>query len=284
MSTTKISTIKKHITAELSDCYHSREAESIAALIIENLFSIPGTWQLLNKQVTVTEEIDDKIRRMVRQLLRHEPVQYVLGYTEFYGRRFKTDARALIPRPETEELVHFVLSHRIPENSKILDIGTGSGCIAITLALESGAKVYALDVEGGSLELARENAASLQASIRFLQADFLNDRLELSALDVIVCNPPYVPESDRQSLDQRVKDYEPSTALFVPDQKSLIFYERIAQMAPVYLKPGGQIFLEIYHKAGPAVSKLFRGAKWSQVLVKKDLQGKDRMLKACLTV
>jgi release factor glutamine methyltransferase len=133
-----------------------------------------------------------------------------------------------------------------------------------------------------ALALARENAVSLSAVVNFIQVDILNTKPDLPQLDIIVSNPPYVPKSDHAFMDSKVKDFEPLQALFVPEQDPVIFYQRIANLAPEYLVPGGQVFLEIYHLAGLAVKSLFQGPQWSQVLIKKDLQGKDRMLKAIL--
>ena len=260
------------------------EADQIAALIIEHLFKIPTTSQLLDNEIDISRKIKNHYQRMVNRLLQHEPIQYVLGYTEFYGRRFRTDSRALIPRPETEELVDYILSHQIPKDSRVLDIGSGTGCISITLALQTGCTVFSLDVEKEALDLTRENAHALGADIKCIHADFLGVPTRLPPLDFIISNPPYIPQGDLSTIDSRVKNFEPSKALFVPDHNPLIFYERIAQLAPEYLIAGGQVFLEIYHLAGPEIMALFKGPHWSQVNLKKDLQGKDRMINATLKV
>lgn len=282
MRTINTNTFRKELKTQLALLYQHREADHIAALVIEHLFDIPPITQLLGQEINISSKIEGQIRRYCERLLRHEPIQYVLGYTEFYGRQFKTDARALIPRPETEELVDFILAQGVSPKSRIMDIGTGTGCIGITLALETHCKVFAIDVDIDTLTLARENAAALGAEISFTQADILTSKPDHGSLDIMVSNPPYVPQSDREAMDQRVLDFEPSKALFTPEQNPLIFYQRIASLAPEYLVPGGQVFLEIYHLAGPAVMSLFQGPRWSQVLIKKDLQGKNRMLKAVL--
>ncbi len=274
--------LRKEFSGNLCPVYEPREADHIASLIIEHLFGINGTSQLLHKEISITRQQKLTAKSILDQLLRHEPIQYVLGFTEFYGRQFKTDARALIPRPETEELVDYILAQGVSPKSRIMDIGTGTGCIGITLALEAHCKVFAIDVDIDALNLARENAAALGAEINFIQADILTSKPDLGSLDIMVSNPPYVPQSDRASMDPRVLDFEPSKALFTPEENPLIFYQRIESLAAEYLVPGGQVFLEIYHLAGPAVMSLFQGPQWSQVLIKKDLQGKDRMLKAVL--
>ncbi len=282
MRTTTTNILRKEFSSSLSPIYQPREADQIASIVIEHLFGIPGTSQLLHQKMTISTAQELTVYKIFDRLLKHEPIQYVLGYTEFYGRQFKTDARALIPRPETEELVDFILNEAVSDASNIMDIGTGSGCIAITLALETGCKVFALDVDIDALALARENALSLGAEINFIQADILTTKPGIRNLDFIVSNPPYVPQSCQASMDRRVIDFEPSQALFVPKQNPLTFYQRIANLASDYLVPGGQVFLEIYHLAGPAVKSLFQGPQWSQALIKKDLQGKDRMLRAIL--
>ncbi len=283
MRTTTTNILRKEFSSSLSPIYQLREADQIASIVIEHLFGIQGTSQLLHQKMTIPTAQELTVDKIFGRLLKHEPIQYVLGYTEFYGRQFKTDARALIPRPETEELVDFILNEAVSNASRIMDIGTGSGCIAITLALEAaGCKVFALDVDIDALTLARENALSLGAEINFIQADILSTKPGIRNLDIIVSNPPYVPQSCQASMDRRVIDFEPSQALFVPEQNPLTFYQRIANLASDYLVPGGQVFLEIYHLAGPAVKSLFQGPQWSQALIKKDLQGKDRIVKAIL--
>lgn len=276
--------LRKQLTDKITPVYHSREADQISALIIEHFFNLSGTSQLLDNKIDLTQEIEQQLETICQRLLNQEPIQYVLGHTEFYGRRFKTDHRALIPRPETEELVHWILSNNISPEAYILDIGTGNGCIAITLSLETGCKSIALDLDPQALALTGENAWSLGAEIDLVKADFLTDQPQLPGLDIIVSNPPYIPAADSGQLEPRVRSFEPHRALFVADSDSLVFYHRIAHLAPEYLKPGGQVFLEIYHLAGPAVKALFRRPQWSQVQLKKDLQGRDRFVNAALSL
>ncbi|GJM28087.1 MAG: release factor glutamine methyltransferase [Cyclobacteriaceae bacterium] len=275
--------LREKLSAKICTLYDRREANQIAALIVEHFFKISTTSQLLGMEIVVSRELEIELDEICQRLLDHEPVQYVLGYTEFYGRQFKTDSRALIPRPETGELVHSILAeNKIAPHTTVLDIGTGSGCIAITLALETGCSTFALDFDPLALALTAENADRLGVEIDLIKADLFKDLPELPAVDLIVSNPPYVPESDLKLIDNNVKNYEPHQALFVPDSDSLMFYQRIAVIAPGLLKPGGQVFLEIYHLSGQEVQTLFQPPQWSQVLIKKDLNGKDRMVKATL--
>ena len=185
--------LRRQIGTRISSIYTSQEADQIAALIIEHHFGLSKTEQLIDQQLVLSKTTDDQIKSMIERLLKYEPIQYVLGYTEFYGHRFITDSRALIPRPETEELVRLVLDTGLSQKSTALDIGTGTGCIAVTLALETGADIYALDLEPAALELARENAQQLAANIHFIQADIMTQQPELPQFDVLVSNPPYVP-------------------------------------------------------------------------------------------
>lgn len=269
------------IRDKISPVYSDTEADQVSALILEHHFGLSPTKQLIDHDLQMSHTIKAQIERMVQRLLGHEPIQYVLGYTEFYGFQFKTDSRALIPRPETEELIQLLLNSGLSDTSCVLDIGTGTGCIAITLALLSEAKVYALDVEQAALNLAQENADRLGANVHFVRADILTQQPELPKFEILVSNPPYVPERDLDSLEPRVKYHEPASALFVPDDDPLRFYKRIAQLAPHYLKPGGKLFLEIYHTAGLAITQLYLGPQWSQVSLKKDLSGRDRILTVC---
>ncbi len=272
--------LRQQIRGQLSAVYQHHEADQLAAMVIDHHFGISPTKQLISQELQMLPSIKEHIELKLERLLKHEPIQYVLGSTEFYGYEFKTDTRALIPRPETEELVRWVLDTGLTNKSKVLDIGTGSGCIAITLSLEAGANVYALEAAPAALELAQENAQHLKAPVQFLQVDIMSKLPDLPMFDVLISNPPYVPDGDLDTIEPRVKDFEPASALFVPDHDPLKFFKRIAELAPCYLKPGGRVFLEIYHSAGPAVSQLFQGSDWSQVSIKQDLQGMDRMVLA----
>jgi release factor glutamine methyltransferase len=281
METISSRNLRRLIRDKLSPIYRDTEADQISALILEHHFGLSSTKQLIDHDLPMSDNIKAQIEHMVQRLLGHEPIQYVLGYTDFYGFQFKSDSRALIPRPETEELIQLLLNSGLSDTSSVLDIGTGTGCIAITLALLSEAKVYALDVEQAALNLAQENADRLGANVHFVLADILTEQPKLPKFEILVSNPPYVPDRDLDSLEPRVKYHEPASALFVPDDDPLQFYKRIAQLAPRYLKPGGKIFLEIYHTAGLAIAQLFLGPQWSQASLKKDLSGRDRIFTVC---
>ena len=183
---TSTNELRREIKVKLTPPFDPSEADQFAALIIEHFFEVQSITQLLGQEINISSKIEGQIRRFCERLLKNEPIQYVLGYTEFYGRQFKTDARALIPRPETEELVDYILAQGVSAKSRIMDIGTGTGCIGITLALEAHCKVFAIDVDIDALNLARENAAALSAEISFIQADILTSKPGLGSLDIMV--------------------------------------------------------------------------------------------------
>lgn len=244
------------------------------------------TDRVANPDKQLSDEQSQEQSLLLERLLTHEPVQYVLGEAWFCGLKFKVDSNTLIPRPETEELVEWVIDNcKFPlDELNILDIGTGSGCIAIALKRRLGkSKVWACDLSAGALALAKENARNLGADVNFIQLDFLSTeaRTDLPPFDIIISNPPYVPEKDKEIMDANVLNYEPHLALFVPDNDGLIFYRAIAQFGLTHLKPGGNIFAEIYEGAGNETRQLFEREDYTTEL-KRDMQDKDRMIRAYL--
>jgi release factor glutamine methyltransferase len=210
-----------------------------------------------------------------------EPIQYILGKGPFYGREFLVNEHTLIPRNETEELVHLILHQNPQPGLKILDIGTGTGCIPITLDLElKDATIYGLDVSEKALEVARKNGERLHSNVKFMQADILQEMPELPILDILVSNPPYVPEAEKAQMHRNVRDFEPELALFVPDQDPLIFYSVIAQKAKKLLKSGGRLYFEIHERFGTEVAALLQNLGYQEVKIHQDLNGKERMISA----
>lgn len=216
------------------------------------------------------------------RLLTGEPIQYILGEAPFYGRNFFVTRDTLIPRNETEELVHRILKENLEPGLRVLDLGTGSGCIPISLALElKSPKVYALDVSAAALEVARQNATALGASIHFIEGSLLEKPLELQKMDLIVSNPPYVPIRDQAEMHVNVVDFEPHLALFVPDEDPLLFYRAIGQWGQQLLKEGGKLYLEIYENLAEELVQLLQSLGYAHVQVHQDLNGKNRMI-TCL--
>ncbi len=255
--------------------YDDREARNIAMWAVSELAGV----SLSALRVDPAAECRiDGFERIVAELAEGRPVQYVLGVTEFFGRRFAVREGVLIPRPETEELVDWVLRGSGTAQN-ILDVGTGSGCIAATLAAElSGATVYAADISDEALLIAAENCRALGVDVIMRKADALTGLAEKfpERFDVIVSNPPYVPDSDRAVMHCNVLDHEPGLALFVPDDDPLCFYRAIARAARRMLTPEGRLYFEIYHLYAREMVEMLAGEGFSTV-IREDLTGKPRM-------
>ncbi len=266
---------------QLSADYSARDIDRFIALSFHQLMDWNKLDISLNKQLDLEDDKYDQFNNILDRLKNSEPIHYILGSTLFYDLEIKVSSAVLIPRPETEELVELVSKH-IKEGDKILDIGTGSGCIA--LALKSKIKnlqVKGIDISEDALQIARLNAKNLQLEIDLEKKDILIDD-QLGKWNCIVSNPPYITKKEVAYLGKNVLDHEPETALFVPDKKPLLFYERIATLAIKSLLPNGLLFFEIHEEKGPEIVKLLASLGFKNVEVKKDLQGKDRMVKAAV--
>lgn len=257
----------------LTRLYVAREAKAIARLVMEDRFGLTMADVLCGKTG------DDAVLRHIQQrLLQGEPVQYVLGVAEFGGRQFRVAPGVLIPRPETLELCQWVEEER---GTTILDIGTGSGCIACTLAAElPEAQVTAWDISETALSVARENAKRTNVHVSFEQVDALNIPSTPDKWDIIVSNPPYVCEKERATMERHVLDYEPSLALFVPDDDPLLFYRAIADYARQSLTAGGSLFFEINPLYAEQLKSLLSAMSYHHIEVRDDQYGKPRMIKA----
>lgn len=293
---------QQQLTTSLHNLYDNREAANIADLVMEHITGMRKIDRIMHKQSPLQPEQLTQMQQYTQELLTHKPVQYVLHEAWFYGLRFYVDENVLIPRPETEELVAWIVEEARSQRSEVrglksentsdfrlqtsdlvlLDIGTGSGCIPISIKKKlPQAEVYACDVSEQALAVASKNAITLQTPVHFLQADFLNTSTwpDLPAVDIIVSNPPYIPHHNESSMLQNVLAYEPHLALFVPNEDPLVFYEAIARFAKEKLRPGGSIFVEIHEDLGEQTKALFELNGFTAE-VKKDFQGKDRMVKA----
>jgi release factor glutamine methyltransferase len=264
----------------LEKAYGKREAQSLAFLLLENVFALTRSEILAGKQIERIQNVS-LLDNYLERLQKFEPVQYILGSTEFYGYPFQVNPSVLIPRQETEELVQLIIS----ENKKkaplsIIDIGTGSGCIAITLKKElPQAFVYAADISKEALAIAQKNAVLNNAEISFLHKDILSAETIIPETNIIVSNPPYVMHTEKKLMAANVLEHEPHLALFVEEENPLIFYAAIAEKAKKHLLPGGRIYFEINEQFGKETAILLSQSGFKEVRVLKDLRDKDRMVR-----
>ena len=279
---------RKYYASELETIYGSDEANALIMILLEHYFSLDRVKIAMNPELRLSESELLTLHFAVKELLTNKPVQYIIGETEFCGMRFFVDENVLIPRPETEEMVKKIASCRdkaclVPTGCDILDIGTGSGCIAISLAkLLTDSKVTAVDVSEKALNVARKNAKANEVNVRFILDDILNPQnpeLIDNQYDIIVSNPPYVCKSEKSEMRANVLDYEPSSALFVSDNDPLIFYRRILEFAQKALKPGGEVWFEINEKFGEEMKNLCLEKGFKNVEIIKDFRERDRILK-----
>jgi release factor glutamine methyltransferase len=270
-----------HLTSELSSQFGKEEASSITRFVIQEMLGISNADILSGKSIRIADENEERLKEVMARLQHNEPVQYVLGVAYFFGRRFHVDHSVLIPRPETEELVELIINYsKNIMHCAILDIGTGSGCISVTLAIElPSAKLFATDVSEKALEIAKRNAETLAAQVTFLKHDILHEKLT-GTFDVVVSNPPYISWSEKKSIADNVVNFEPHLALFVNDDDPLIFYKEIARKSHDVLKEGGLLAVEINERFGAAVAQIFLLHGFCDVAVVKDISGKDRFVKA----
>lgn len=273
-----------YVLNQLRTMYEDGEASPITDWIMEKITGSKKTERMLYKNSALTHNEEIQLRSYTERIMQHEPIQYVLNESWFCGLRFYVDKNVLIPRPETEELVEWIITHcKFPvDELKILDIGSGSGCIPIALKRRlKKAEVWSCDISATALAVARQNAETLGTEVNFIRLDFLDaeQRSQLPLFDIIVSNPPYVPEKDKETMKPNVLQYEPATALFVPDKDPLIFYKAIAEFGKEHLKKNGNIYCEIHETTGKEVVRLFNSYGFTTEL-KKDMQQKDRMLKA----
>lgn len=266
------------LSAQLT-AYSQAEAENLVFWLFEHHVGLRRS----ELQLAIPSETNrEPLLGDFQRLLTGEPIQYILGEAPFYGRNFLVTRDTLIPRNETEELVHRILNENPKPRLRVLDLGTGTGCIPITLALElKDPEVYALDVSVEALEVARQNALNLGANVQFMEGDLIGATPNLDLFDVLVSNPPYVPLRDQEEMHANVLNFEPHLALFVPDEDPLLFYRAIGSWGQQLLKTGGKLYLEIYENLADELVQLLLSLGYSQVQVHQDLNGKNRMI-SCL--
>ncbi|NVO83965.1 peptide chain release factor N(5)-glutamine methyltransferase [Hymenobacter terrestris] len=281
----------RQLTADLRTAlqaiYEPPEAEAMAAQVLEHLLDLTPLQRRMRADEPLGEDVRlDTLPAMQARLLRHEPLQYVLGVAHFAGLELDVTPATLIPRPETEELVELIArEQRGRSGLRVLDVGTGSGCIPLALAARlPGARFTAVDVSAEALAVARRNAARYGVAVDFQQVDILAAVPRLDApLDVLVSNPPYVLENERTLMRPNVLTYEPATALFVPDHDPLLFYRRIAELGRELLAAGGVLYFEINEQFAPETEELLRGLGYSAVGSHEDIFGRPRLVRGTWT-
>lgn len=276
-----VNELYRSFLADLEQVYERPEAAHINSMIFESITGITRQGLIKDPNQKIDAEKISLLKDALSQLKLHKPVQYVTGEAWFYKMRLKVSSSVLIPRPETEELTEAIIAYlRDRPAAAILDIGTGSGCIAIAIKKNiPGVHVTAIDVSNEALAIAKENAAQQETSIDLMQLDFLDEKnwASIPSFDVIASNPPYIPEREKALLDKNVSAFEPHLALFVENNSPLIFYEKIAAFGKTHLKESGKIFLETHERFAEETAALFNDGHYSAE-IKKDLHGKQRMV------
>lgn len=271
----------QHFQQLILNTYQVEEARSIAQLVFKDVLGYDTIKLILNENDLIPAPLFEQLDQIAYLLNQHQPVQYILGHEEFMGMNFNVNPNVLIPRPETEELVLWIIEDFKSNGAlNIVDIGTGSGCIAISIKKNIiQANVDAIDVSKDALNLASKNAKQNDVEVNFIHSDILNDQLS-KQYDVIVSNPPYVLNQEKSLMQKNVLDFEPHLALFVEDHNPLLFYDRIVKLSLEYLKNKGSIYFEINEAYAKETMDLFDKSTWESVELRKDIRGKDRMVKA----
>ena len=268
------------IREELSLCYSTDEIAALTRIIATELLGVSQMVFYLKDDIPLTAELQALLDSAIERLKKQEPIQYILGYSDFCGMRFKVNPATLIPRPETSELVEWIASEAIGKES-ILDIGTGSGCIAVSLAHKvPQSKVTAWDISNDALAVAAENSKANGQAVTFEQVDILAYQPTGEQFDIIVSNPPYIKENEKEAMHSNVLDWEPHTALFVPDSDPLLFYRTIANKSLALLKPNGRLYFEINCAHGKETMEMLESLGYTEIELRKDFADNDRMIRA----
>lgn len=272
----------KMLQQRLTPIYGKGEADAMIRLIFHSLKGWNVTDILVNQDKPLSDFMKSEISRILARLEKNEPIQYILGEAYFYGMDLKASPGVLIPRQDTEGLVDIIVDANPQTDLRVLDIATGSGCIAIALARNlKFPEVSALDVSDKAIALAKENAEAMDVKLTLIHADIFTWQPPESAFDIIVSNPPYIDESERPSIAPNVKDYEPAEALFVPDDNPLLFYKRIAAVAQTALSPGGRLYFEINPRHADALKAMLAAEGFTDIGLSRDIHGNYRYL-ACV--
>jgi release factor glutamine methyltransferase len=279
-----LQSLKLEFKKQLADQYESIELNSLLSILFEHVTGWNQINQVLHKEEPLDQTIKIRLLKAIESLKTGMPIQYITGKAWFMGNELTVNENVLIPRPETEELVEWMIEYAtiIDKPLQILDIGTGSGCIPIALKLAlPNCMVAGLDISEGALQVAKNNATHLNAAISWMQENILDTTYLPNQYDIIVSNPPYIPFKENANMQAQVKNFEPNIALFVTDQDPLIFYRTIARLGKQYLSPNGQLFFEMHYDQGKALLALFDEMGYHAEL-RQDMFGKDRMLRASL--
>ena len=290
-----IKELKEIFISSISELYPSEEVQSFFNLLSEKYLGLSRIEIVLNSEMKISKNQLFTFEEAIQRLIKFEPIQYIIGETEFYGLQFLVDNNVLIPRPETEELVDWIVKDTNEKNEDrkdlfianesfktVLDIGTGSGCIAISLAHSlTNTNVSAIDISEGALQIAKQNSQLNKVDVNFEKADILNIDDDFSDMnfDVIVSNPPYVREQEKSQIEPNVIKHEPALALFVEDNDPLLFYRKIAQFSQKYLKNEGVLFFEINEYLSKELISMLKTEGFKEVILRKDIFGKARMIK-----
>ncbi len=274
--------IANKIHNALSDCYTAGEIKAFTRIIATELLGVSQMAFFLKDDIALTAGQQAQLDNAIERLKKQEPIQYILGYSDFCSLRFKVTPATLIPRPETSELVEWVASE-FTGNGSILDIGTGSGCIAVSLAHKlPQSKVTAWDISNDALAVATENSKANNCPVEFKQVDILAYQPNGEQFDIIVSNPPYIKENEKNIMHSNVLDWEPHTALFVPDNDPLLFYRTIAKKGLSLLKPGGRLYFEINRAHGKETMEMLAALGYTSIELRKDFADNDRMIRATM--
>ena len=273
--------ITAYIRQSLQEIYPPEEVKALSMLICCDMLGLDALDIYMGKDIILSECKQRELENIIFRLQKNEPIQYIRGVAEFCGRNFKVASGVLIPRPETAELVELIVEES-PNARRLLDIGTGSGCIAISLSKSlPGARVDAWDISEEALAIARKNNEELDAQVTFCRQDvFSADGMQSGSYDIIVSNPPYVTETEKREMEANVLDWEPELALFVPDEDPLRFYRRIAELGRELLRPDGKLYFEINQAYGQDMIRMIEMNQYRDVRVIKDIFGKDRIVTA----
>jgi release factor glutamine methyltransferase len=285
----KIQTLKDirlYLAKEIEEIYHEPETSALANLIIKTVFGISRLHELNNKDQLVTDRQAQRIIDICKYLKTGKPVQYIIGETSFYNCLIKVNNSTLIPRPETEELVDIIIRENKGYKGKIIDFGTGSGCIAIALAANiQGAVITGIDISEEAIIKAKENALLNNVMISFIVGDIFNfDSENIGKTGIIVSNPPYVCNSEKHLMNKNVLDFEPHSALFVTDSDPLVYYKAIVKIAENVLIPGGKIYFEINEAMGQQMLQLLENNRYTEIQLVVDINNKERIIKGTKNV